>query len=595
MAPPPLSMVFPTVDPQPLSTVTADVVPATDIESPAFDRPLRVGVLLDSLTVPRWVAKILEDIAGAPFATLSLVVVDATDDPPVPATWREWFARQRAAAPYRLWEWYQAADYRRFRGEDADPFEPTDVTPLVQDANVLRVKPLRLRFVDRFRPEDVQQVREAGLDVLLRFGFRIVKGEILGAATCGMWSLHHDDNRSYRGGPALFWEIYERNPESGTILQVLTDALDGGKVLYRSIGATNLASVYKNRRATYWKSAEFMMRRLADLHRDGWASLQQLDTYNEPNAYERGIYRRPTNGQMVRFLAKTCGYRLKQNVLSRLEEQWVIAFRRRGSNDRFTLVDPPADRFYADPFLAEQDGRTFVFFEDYSYSDGKGAIACAELRPSGIGETRTVLAGPDHLSYPSLFQWRGEWFMVPETGARRRVEIWRARRFPGDWALETVALDGVDACDATVCEHDGRWWMFVTLCVAGGPRADEVSLFYADTPLGPWRAHRASPVVSDVSHARSAGALYRVGDVLYRPSQDARGGYGRAITLSRIDRMTTREYHETPTGSIAPTWHPRVRGTHTIARSSMFEVVDGRLLRFRRRAEKDGRIRRTDS
>ena len=56
----------------------------------------------------------------------------------------------------------------------------------------------------------------------------------------GMWSLHHDDNRSYRGGPALFWEIYERNPESGTILQVLTDALDGGKVLYRRLAPPTL-------------------------------------------------------------------------------------------------------------------------------------------------------------------------------------------------------------------------------------------------------------------------------------------------------------------------------------------------------------------
>ena len=131
----------------------------------------------------------------------------------------------------------------------ADPFERADVTPLVRGADLLRVEPLRVRFVDRFRPQDVQRVRDAQLDVMLRFGFRIVKGEILGAAHCGMWSLHHDDNRSYRGGPALFWEMYERNPESGTILQVLTDALDGGKVLYRSIAATNFASLYKNRRA----------------------------------------------------------------------------------------------------------------------------------------------------------------------------------------------------------------------------------------------------------------------------------------------------------------------------------------------------------
>jgi hypothetical protein len=561
-----------------------DVLTSPEPEPSAFDRPLRVGVMLDGLTMPRWVGKILHDIRSAPFLTLSLAMVDASEEQP-PVTWRDWFARQRAAVPHRLWEWYERTDYQRFRGEGVDPFEPIDLKPLVGDAELLRVKPLRKRFVDRFSPEDVQRVRDARLDVLLRFGFRIVRGEILGAASFGMWSLHHGDNRAYRGGPALFWEMYERNPESGTILQVLTDALDGGRVLYRSIGATQFGSLHKNRRETYWKGAELMMRRLADLHRDGWNSLEALDTYNEPDTYTKGIYRRPTNPQMLGFLAKTLGYRLQQKALGALQEQWVIAFRRRGSNGPFTIIDPPADRYYADPFLAEQDGRTFLFFEDCPNGEGaKGTIAAAELRPDGISEPRTVLAGPDHMSYPSLFRWRGEWFMMPETGKRRRIEIWRAHRFPDEWALEAVVLDGVDACDATLYEYDGRWWMFVTLCVTGGPRADEVSLFHADSPLGPWRPHRGNPVVSDASHARSAGAIYQDAGAIIRPSQDARGGYGHAITLSRIDRLTPREFHETPIGSVTPTWHPRVRGTHTIARSALFEVVDGRLLRFRRRS-----------
>ena len=113
------------------------------------------------------------------------------------------------------------------------------------------------------------------------------------------------------------------------------------------------------------------MRRLADLHRDGWGSLQALDTYSEQSTYARGIYRRPTNRQMLRFLAKTYATAFRQKLLSPLDEKWVLAFRRRGSDDRFTIVHPPADRFYADPFLAEHDGRTFVFFEDYSYGTAK--------------------------------------------------------------------------------------------------------------------------------------------------------------------------------------------------------------------------------
>jgi hypothetical protein len=162
-----------------------------------------------------------------------------------------------------------------------------------------------------------------------------------------------------------------------------------------------------------------MMRRLSDPHREGWDYLQRLETYDEPNTYGRGIYRRPTNGKMVRFLLQPYTYRLQQKV-STLAEQWVVG----GPLLRRTVP-------------AEQDGSTFVFFEDYSYREGEGSISCAELRPNGIGEPRTALTGPDHLAYPSLFQWRGEWFMIPETGARRRVEIWRARRFPDEWALRS--------------------------------------------------------------------------------------------------------------------------------------------------------------
>ena len=264
---------------------------------------------------------------------------------------------------------------------------------------------------------------------------------------------------------------------------------------------------------------------------------------------------------------------IRQKVFSALDEQWVLAFRRRGPDDRFTIVHPPADRFYADLFLAEHDGRTLVFFEDYSHVERKGTIACAELRAGGIGEPHTVLAGPDHLSYPSLFQWRGDWFMVPENGARRRVEIWRARRFPGEWTLDTIALDGVDACDATLWQHDGRWWMFVTLCVAGGPRADEVSLF--DAAHRPGHGVRIAPIRScPMPHTRGRRARLPRRRGAHSPVTGCTRRIRHAVTLNRIDRLTPRDIGETPFGSITPTWHPRVRGTQTIARSSTFEVID---------------------
>jgi hypothetical protein len=551
----------------------------------AFDRPLRIGIMVDSLRVPRWVEQVLSQIAASPYLELAVVVQDATaDKASAPASLRDWLRRQRAAFPYRLWEWYVRADYRRFRADGPDPFEIVDIAPLVANADVLLVDPQRTRFVDRFREADVSRIMAARLDVLLRFGFRILKGDVLRSARFGIWSLHHDDNRAYRGGPALFWEMYERNPESGTVLQILTESLDGGRVIYRSVGATNFASLHKNRREAYWKAAEFIPRRLGDLWREGWDYLESLDTYKEHVTYSRRIFTRPTNAQMLGFLAKTLAFRAKSKVLEQFDERWVIAFRRRDQPDAaFTIVYPQSGHFYADPFVAEHDGRTYILFEDYSDAARKGAISSVEIGRDGKpGDVQPVLEQNYHLSYPSLFQWQRDWWMVPESGDHATVEVYRATDFPREWQREAILLQDVDARDATLVEWNGRWWMFVTICVPGGPRSDELSLFVADTPLGPWHPHPRNPIVSDVRRARSAGALYLDRGSLMRPAQDNSRGYGYAITFNRIDRLTETEYRETPVGSFAPTWCRRLRGTHTINRTERYEVVDGRLLQLRR-------------
>lgn len=557
-------------------------------DRPAIDRPLRIGVMLDSTRAPAWVARTIRDIAAGPDCDLSLVIVDASaGERPRPRSWREWFERQREALPYRMWEWYQASDYERFRHEGDDPFAPVDVAPILGTTPVLAASPVRTRFVDRFRAEDLERIAQADLDVLVRFGFRIIKGEILAAARYGVWSIHHGDNRQYRGGPALFWEIFEGNFESGSILQVLTDTLDGGRVIYRSTSATEFGSLYKNRRETYWKTAAFIGRRLADLKREGWEYLQSLDTYQEADTYGRAIFRRPTNRQMLRFLARTWSYRLKCKVLERFDRQWIIGYRTRMPRDDapFTILEPPPGRFYADPCLVDDAEHTYLFFEDCPLDPGHGVISCARIEPDGrTGPVEVVLESACHLSYPFVFRWRDAWWMIPETGQRRTVELYRAHAFPRDWRLEATLLQGVDARDATLVEWDGRWWMFAATRVPGSTGSDEVSLYYADSPLGPWSPHAGNPVVSNVRSARPAGAIRRENGVLVRPAQDCSRGYGYAVTLNRIDCLTEREYRETPAGSVQPDWHRGIEATHTVTRSERYEARDGRWLRRRRRA-----------
>ena len=137
-----------------------------------------------------------------------------------------------------LWDRYVRSDERR-NPDFATPFHPTDVHSLLAGARVIDVVPLRNGVVHRFNEADIAAVKRDSLDVIVRFGFNSLSGEILSAARYGVWSYHHGDNNKYRGGPAGFWEMYERNPLTAAILQILSDDIDGGQVIYRSYGATH--------------------------------------------------------------------------------------------------------------------------------------------------------------------------------------------------------------------------------------------------------------------------------------------------------------------------------------------------------------------
>ena len=118
---------------------------------------------------------------------------------------------------------------------------------------VINVNPLvsKSGFKYRYEKSDIEKIKNAKLELLIRAGGGILKGEILTVCPNGIISFHHADNDINRGGPPGFWEVYERNPRTGFIIQRLKEELDGGDVLYKGFVTTswfyslNLAKLYK--------------------------------------------------------------------------------------------------------------------------------------------------------------------------------------------------------------------------------------------------------------------------------------------------------------------------------------------------------------
>jgi hypothetical protein len=266
-----------------------------------------------------------------------------------------------------------------------------------------------------------------------------------------------------------------------------------------------------------------------------------------------------------------------------MKQRWFLAIRRRDNpftTDNYRLIQPPRDRFYADPFLLRRGKTSYLFFEDYRYTLGRGLISCSPLGEDGTPlPARVVLDTGHHVSYPHVFEWSREVWMIPETSCASQVRLYRCVEFPWRWTLETVLLRDRICSDSTLFNDGESWWMFTSeLCDPRSPHA-ALCLYRAASPLGPWQAHPFNPVVFDRAGARPAGALFHNAGAVLRPSQDCSRTYGGGIRFSRVEALSPQQYRETPVSRIGTAWLPGLQGAHTYNCDARFEVLDGYVLR----------------
>lgn len=541
---------------------------------------LRVGLLIDGTRQPAWAARAIRDIVETDDAELVLVIRRQVRD-----------ASRTVTPQTLLWHAFQAVDRRVFRASP-DPFEPVDVGAVLSGAPTTTVT----GGGDELSAADVDAILVYQLDVAVDLGSGTLRGRALEIARLGVWSYHHGDSRVIRSGPSGYWEVARQHAVTGSELQVQSGEPAAGRVIYRSWAGTDRRSVVRNNGHRYWKSAAFVRRALRvarDLGPD--ESLKALAGSGSPGTR---VSRAPRNRDVAATVL-SIGARFVLDKVPDLftRDQWTLAY---GMTEpprpdalletaaRLTPLLPPPDRFWADPFVLPSGGGWVLFFEELPFATGKGHISAIEIARNGTrGTPFTVLERDYHLSYPFVFEWNGETWMIPETRVNGTVELYRAVDFPRDWVFDRVLLDGVNAVDATLAEIGGRWWMFVGLGEPGAWTDDELHLYHADTPLGPWTPHRHDPVKSDVRSARPAGRPFLHDGAWYRPAQDCSTRYGAAIVINRIERITETEYREVEVSRLDPVWRSGLDGTHTINFAGGLTVIDARVRR--RRSSRAGR------
>lgn len=241
----------------------------------------------------------------------------------------------------------------------------------------------------------------------------------------------------------------------------------------------------------------------------------------------------------------------------------------------WVVLPDGGDRFYADPFPFEWQGRFYIFVEELVHSIGKGVISVAEYGDDGAFSMPTkVLEEPYHLSYPQVFSREGEIWMIPESGAGHMVTLYRAREFPTVWERHCVLIRDREIFDATLIDHDGFLWLVGSLREGGGSASDTMVIFSAAELEGPWQQHPMNPILIDRAAARPGGrSVARDGHIVL-PLQDGTRLYGGGLGLARLTYLDHDHVDVSSSVPVDVGRNPRFPHIHTLNRCGRLETID---------------------
>jgi hypothetical protein len=204
------------------------------------------------------------------------------------------------------------------------------------------------------------------------------------------------------------------------------------------------------------------------------------------------------------------------------------------------ITDVKAD-FVADPFMVQEGDTWHMFIEVFNSKTYQGDIGLATSRDGTHWNYKHIVLDESfHLSYPYVFKWENEYYMIPESYHADSLRLYKATKFPYEWEFRKTLLKG-HYIDSSIFRYDGKWWIFTATTIDNCT----LRLFYATDLDGSWMEHPKSPIVKGDAHiARPGGRVLVLNNKIYRFAQDDYPEYGNKVLAFEITELTTETYKE---------------------------------------------------
>jgi hypothetical protein len=436
----------------------------------------------------------------------------------------------------------------------------------------------RLNDAKQHSLSDSKAMDLSGIDFAINFSEETLPDTLLKQPKLGVWSIFIGHNEKVISQLTALNDFISENDVVTIGLQLETLHHAANITLYKSQASIDMASLCRTAEQCLHKSSHFIPYYLEQLQH---AKSVTLLEFAQKEALKNKISI-SESAHLIWQSIKRVGKKMDHKY--RAKEQWALIYANNTSAHQpnlnvssFKTLTPPQDRFWADPFIVTRNDKHYIFFEELLFERGEGHLCCMELYADGShSQPIKILETPYHLSYPFIFQYQGDDYMVPESGEQQCVQLYKCTDFPYKWQFEKNLLNTVQAYDSTLFKHNSLWWLFT--CIADDKNSsstEDLHLFYAKTPISDhWHPHPLNPVVSNASTARPAGNIFVYDDKIYRPSQNCARSYGAGLNLCEITQLTKTTYSEKVVSEILPDWDKRLKGLHTFNFNKNISVSD---------------------
>jgi hypothetical protein len=545
---------------------------------------LKIGLMLDSNVLTAWKYSIIETISKSDFAAISVVIKNIQV---------QLYGISNDHSLSLVYRFHKKLDRLIFAAGN-NYSKKKDIQPLIKDVPEVKIKAIENNNCEELLSGDIDIIRKYNLDIILKFGFRILTGQILKVPEYGIWSYSMDNYDTI--DTTGYYEVVKKIPVTGSELVILRDNGNENLLISNAWESTCSYSIHLNRDKLFQRASLFTIRLIQGINKYGKNYLTFLE-----KKYEKNILNECTGLPVPSFIPSVTNFagaivilirKIYKKVFYSDPFSWILLYKKNDANDfldysysSYNKLSPSKDKFWADPFVISKDDKYYIFVEEFIYKKTKGHISLLELDNNGeLLNVRKLIEKPYHISYPFILELGGELYMIPETAGNRTIELYKCVDFPGNWVFVKNIMDNINAVDTTVFNYNNRWWLFTVIDEIDSSLDDspELFLFFTDNILTDnWISHPLNPIVSDIRTARPAGKVFIHEKKIYRPSQDCAGRYGKAFNINQILKLTDTDYEEVLVKKVEPDWDNKLKGTHTFNFDNGFNVIDAYSLRRR--------------